>query len=158
MGLIRGTGPSIRSLYESGSAIEQMTARMLHEQGVRPGPGEIRSWQASMPVLANDLIEARLSNVEILVEQKLPLTSRRIDAVLAGVHPVTKKNSYVLVELKQWSEVELFEENPELVRIDAYGDRPVPAQLRHRKFKRLWHASSKQIPTYSNIYTLRAWA
>ena len=66
MGLIRGTGPSIRSLYESGSAIEQMTARMLHEHGARPGPGEIRSWQASMPVLANDLIEAGLSNVEIL--------------------------------------------------------------------------------------------
>ena len=129
MGLIRGTGPSISSLYESGSAIEQMTARMLHEHGVRPGPGEIRSWQASMPVLANDLIEAGLSNVEILVEQKLPLTSRRIDAVLTGVHPQTGKNSYVLVELKQWSEAELFEENPELVRIDAYGNRPVPHPL-----------------------------
>ncbi len=129
MGLIRGTGPSIRSLYESGSAIEQMTARMLHEHGVRPGPGEIRSWQASMPVLANDLIEAGLSNVEILVEQKLPLTSRRIDAVLAGVHPVSKKNSYVLIELKQWSEADLYEENPELVIIDAYGGRPVSHPL-----------------------------
>lgn len=129
MGLIRGTGPSIRSLYESGSAIEQMTARMLHDHGVRPSPGEIRSWQASMPVLANDLIEAGLSNVEILVEQKLPLTSRRIDAVLAGVHPVTKKNSYVLIELKQWSGADLYEENPELVHIDAYGGRPVPHPL-----------------------------
>ncbi len=57
MGLIRGTGPSIRSLYESGSAIEQMTARMLHEHGARPGPGEVRSWQASMPVIANELIK-----------------------------------------------------------------------------------------------------
>jgi len=129
VGLIRGKGPSIRSLYESGSAIEQMTARMLHEHGVRPGPGEIRSWQASMPVLANDLIEAGLSNVEILVEQKLPLTSRRIDAVLAGVHPVTKKNSYVLIELKQWSEADLYEENPELVQIEAYGGRPVSHPL-----------------------------
>jgi len=129
VGLIRGTGPSIRSLYESGSAIEQMTARMLHEHGVRPGPGEIRSWQASMPVLANDLIEAGLSNVEILVEQKLPLTSRRIDAVLAGVHPVTQKNSYVLIELKQWSQADLYEENPELVLIDAYGGRPVSHPL-----------------------------
>jgi hypothetical protein len=43
VGLIRGTGPSIRSLYESGSAIEQMTARMLHEHGARPSRGEIRS-------------------------------------------------------------------------------------------------------------------
>ncbi len=78
-----------------------------------------------MPVLANDLIEAGLSNVEILVEQKLPLTSRRINAVLAGVHPVTKKNSYVLIELKQWSEADLYEENQELVLIGAYGGRPV---------------------------------
>ena len=129
MSLIRGSGSSIRALCESGSAIEQMTARMLHEHGARPNPGEIRSWNASLPILANDLIEAGLENVEMLVEQKLPLTSRRVDAVLAGVHPVTGKNSYVLVELKQWSEADLFEENSELVHINAYGNRPVSHPL-----------------------------
>ena len=129
MGLIRVTGPSIRSLYESGSAIEQMTARMLHEHGARLSPGEVRSWQVSMPVLANDLTEAGLSNIEILVEQKLPLTRRRIEAVLAGVHPVTKKNSYWLIELKQWNEPDLYEENQKLVLIDAYGGRPVSHPL-----------------------------
>lgn len=67
-----------------------MTARMLHKHGVRPSPGEICSGQASMPVLANDFIEAGLSNVEILVEQKRSVTSRRNYAVLVGVHRVTR--------------------------------------------------------------------
>lgn len=106
-----------------------MTARMLHEHGARPHPGELRSWKASLPILANDLVDAGLGNIEMLIEQRLPLTSRRIDAVLAGVHPKSGKNSYVFVELKQWSGAELFEDNPELIRIDAYGNRPVAHPL-----------------------------
>lgn len=106
-----------------------MTARMLHEHGARPHPGELRSWKASLPILANDLVDAGLGNIEMLIEQRLPLTSRRIDVVLAGVHPKSGKNSYVFVELKQWSGAELFEDNPELIRIDAYGNRPVAHPL-----------------------------
>jgi len=36
VGLIRGTGPTIRSLYESGSAIERMTARILLQLALFP--------------------------------------------------------------------------------------------------------------------------
>ncbi|MDD2858522.1 MAG: DUF2075 domain-containing protein [Candidatus Nanopelagicales bacterium] len=78
-----------------------------------------------MPILVNDLVSAGLGEVEILVEHQLPLTSRRVDAVLAGQHPVTGRSSYVLVELKQWSGAEVYESDPRLVTIDAYGPRPV---------------------------------
>ncbi len=57
---------------------------------------------ASLPALARDLRDAGLENVEVLLEHKLPLTSKRVDAVLAGVHPKTGRPSFVVVELKQW--------------------------------------------------------
>jgi hypothetical protein len=105
--------------------VEQMIAKMLATTGHRPSEGEIRSWNASLPVLVNDLINAGLGHVEVLCEQQLPLTSKRVDAVLAGAHPRTGTPSYVVIELKQWSHAELYENDPNLVVIDAYGGRPV---------------------------------
>lgn len=125
MVLLRQSAIGLRSLFESQSAVEQMMARMLATTGRRPSPGEVRSWNASLPVLTNDLIAAGLGDVEVLVEHQLPLTSRRVDAVLAGQHPITKRPSYVLVELKQWSAAYKFEQDPSLVLIDNYGRQPV---------------------------------
>ena len=104
-------------------------ATMLATTGHRASSGEIRSWNASLPILANDLISAGLGKVEILVEHQLPLTSKRVDAVLAGVHPKSGEPSFVVVELKQWSSAEIFEDDPRLVLIDAYGPRPVAHPL-----------------------------
>jgi hypothetical protein len=76
-------------------------------------------------VLGRDLLDAGLGRVEVLLEHQLPLTSKRVDAILAGFHPVTGDPSYVLVELKQWSEAHAFEEQRELVQVPAYGSHPV---------------------------------
>ena len=112
------------------SAIEQALARKLEEQflfamGHRPSAGEVRSWSASLPVLAQDLCDAGLQQVEVLVEHRLPLSSKRVDAVVAGVHPTTGRPSYVVVELKQWTHAHPVPDADDLVRLDAYGDRPV---------------------------------
>lgn len=125
MVLLRQSASGLRSMLESPSAVEQMIARMLATTGRRPSAGEVRSWNASLPVLANDLVTAGLGGVEVLVEHQLPLTSRRVDAVIAGVHPQTRRPSYVLVELKQWSAAHSLDGDTTLVRVDAYGDRPV---------------------------------
>ena len=103
---------------------ELIFEQMLHQAGVRAGPGERRSWERSVPVLARDLVEAGLGQVEVLLEHRLPLSSRRVDAILAGRHPATGMASYVIVELKQWSGAELFEDDPSLVLIDGYGRHP----------------------------------
>ena len=100
-------------------------SKMLATTGRRPSAGEVRSWNASLPTLTNDLISCGLGNIEILVEHQLPLSSKRVDAVLAGQHPKTGRPSYVLVELKQWSHADLYEDNPNMVMIDAYGPRPL---------------------------------
>jgi uncharacterized protein len=122
--LIRRSAASLAALASSGSMAELMFAEILHSSGTRPSPAEARSWDRSIPVLANDLVEAGLGNVEVLLEHKLPLCSRRVDAILTGRHPVTGAASYVVVELKQWSGADLYEDDPNLVVIDGYGHHP----------------------------------
>src|ERR1700761_9407378 len=84
-----------------------------------PSQSEQKSWQRSLPVLAQDLVEAGLGNVEMLIEYQLPLTSRRADVVLAGVDRRTGADAYVIVELKQWSQAELYEDSERLVVVEG---------------------------------------
>lgn len=112
------------------SAVEHRLADLLAEQmtirgGRRPSAGEYRSWQRSLPALRADLLAAGLDDVEMLVEYQLPLSSKRADVVLAGRHPVTGGPSYVVVELKQWSSAQAFEDSDSLVQVEQYGHRPV---------------------------------
>jgi hypothetical protein len=87
--------------------------------GRSPSESERKSWRRSLPVLVRDLIEAGLGNVEMLIEYQLPLTSRRADVVLAGVDRRTGSDAYVVVELKQWSQAELFEDSERLVVVEG---------------------------------------
>ncbi len=102
----------------------RLDEQMHFQSGHHAGTSEIRSWERSLPVLAHDLIEAGLDKVEVLVEHALPLSSKRIDVVLAGQHPRTGGASYVVVELKQWSRAAPWEDDPQLVIVDGYGARP----------------------------------
>jgi hypothetical protein len=125
MALLRLSPSQLLQPAETESVVERLLAQMLFHSGRRPSPGEANSWRASLPVLARELVDAGLPHVEMLIEHQLPLTSRRVDVVLAGYHPGTGDPSYVLVELKQWSHATVFEDEPELVLVDAYGSRPV---------------------------------
>jgi hypothetical protein len=87
--------------------------------GRSPSESERKSWRRSLPVLVRDLIEAGLGNVEMLIEYQLPLTSKRADVVLAGVDRRTGGDAYVVVELKQWSQAELFEDSERLVVVEG---------------------------------------
>lgn len=113
---------SAASLSTYGSSLEEELGKLISEH-VRhtfkytPGPAEVRSWERSVPTLANDLVDAGLGDVEMLIEYKLPMCSKRADVVLAGHHPETDEPSYVVVELKQWSEAESWEDDPTMVLV-----------------------------------------
>lgn len=112
------------------SAVEHHFANLIAEQmtyrtGRKPSASEYRSWQRSIPALHADLVAAGLHDVEMLFEYQLPLTSKRADVVLVGQHPQTGGPSYLVVELKQWSHAERFEDSDSLIRIEQYGQRPV---------------------------------
>lgn len=104
------------------SELEEQLGELISEHlrfttGRSASPSEVRSWNRSLPVLASDLVDAGLGDVEMLVEYRLPLSGKRVDVVLAGHHPETNDHSYVVVELKQWSEAESWEEDPKMVLV-----------------------------------------
>ncbi|AGS72852.1 DUF2075 domain-containing protein [Streptomyces collinus] len=119
--LFRESAQTIAERALDSSLYLHLTEQFAHMHGYRPSAAEVRSWERSIPALAAALNDAGLGEVEIMLEYALPLNSKRADAVLAGVHPVTGEPSYVVVELKQWSQAEPDEDDPALCRIDAYA-------------------------------------
>ncbi|MFI7534908.1 DNA/RNA helicase domain-containing protein [Streptosporangium sp. NPDC049376] len=110
---------------KDGSAVSKLIAAELSApQNTGPSSAETESLQSGLAILSRDLIEAGLGDVEMLVEFKLPLTSKRADVILAGIDPRTGEDAYVIVELKQWSQAELYEGDPNLVVASTENDQP----------------------------------
>lgn len=105
-----------------GQLAELLSENFLHRHGHKPHVSEVRSWERSIPALTHALVEAGLGEVEMLLEYGLPLTSKRADVILAGVHPASGEPSYVVVELKQWSEAHPEEDDPLRCRVASYRD------------------------------------
>ncbi|WP_345042440.1 DUF2075 domain-containing protein [Streptomyces sannanensis] len=135
--LFRESAKSVAAKALDTSLFLHLTEQFVHMHGYRPGPSEVRSWERSIPVLTSALNEAGLGEVEVLLEYSLPLNSKRADAVLAGVHPVTGEPSYVVVELKQWSQAAPDEDDPALCHVDAYTHpvlNPIEQVRRYRQY------------------------
>ncbi|MGI5403768.1 DNA/RNA helicase domain-containing protein [Streptomyces sp. CA-135486] len=119
--LFRASAATVAVMAHDGSLFLTMTDKFARMHGHNPGASEARSWERSIPALAAALNDAGLGQVEMILEYGLPLNSKRADAVLAGVHPRTGEPSYVVVELKQWSQATPDEEDPTLCYVDAYS-------------------------------------
>lgn len=100
-----------------------ITDQYLRHCGAKPNKGEIRSWERSIPMLVQDLADVGLDGVELMIEHRLPLTAKRADVILAGIGH-GGEDRYVIVELKQWSSAELFEDDPNLVLVPGMRGGP----------------------------------
>ncbi|MCY7289872.1 MAG: ATP-binding protein, partial [Cryobacterium sp.] len=127
MPLYRDSVAGVRSQIVASTLVPTMSEQFAFAYGHRPSPAEVRSWERSLSVLANDLHDAGLDQVEILLEYRLPLTSRRVDALLCGVNPRTSDSSYVVVELKQGSRATPVDGTDDVVLDDGRGRRLHPA-------------------------------
>jgi hypothetical protein len=126
MSAFRRSAAGLLQLANAGT-LPDLIAEQLWKTGHGVSPAERRSWSRSLAVLARDLADAELHDVEVLVEYQLPLTTKRVDAVLAGVHPRTGEDSFVVVELKQWSYATAYEDSPTLMAVEhAAGPRLHP--------------------------------
>jgi uncharacterized protein len=117
--LVRDTASSLLARAEAKElhGLLEQQARIRFDAAT--GRSELRSWEMSLPPFLADLQEAGLGHVEVLLEHKLPYSPKRVDALLCGVHPKTRKPSYVLVELKQWTNAESI--GDDLVHVPHYG-------------------------------------
>jgi DUF2075 family protein len=126
MSAFRASAAGLLRLSLSGTLADRL-AEQVWMSGNGVSPAERRSWSRSLAVLAQDLDEAGLAEVEVLVEYQLPLTSRRVDVVVAGTDPRTGEDAFVVVELKQWSYATSFEDSDRLVAAEhAHGPRLHP--------------------------------
>src|SRR3954462_9583132 len=123
--LLRPSAAGLADLARAGRLGSTLATQMAHRMNRNASASEVRSWDASLAALANDLEQADLGGVEVLVEYQLPLSSKRVDVILAGEHPRRGGQAYVVVELKQWTQASLFEDQPELVVQPMYGPRPI---------------------------------
>ncbi|MDG4781955.1 DUF2075 domain-containing protein [Micromonospora sp. WMMD961] len=114
MSAFRTSATGLLRLVDNGTLAD----RIVEQIGRNVSPAERRAWSRSLEVLGQDLADAGLGQVEMLVEYQLPLTNKRVDVVLAGVDPRTSHDSYVVVELKQWSYVESYEASDTLVAVE----------------------------------------
>lgn len=117
MSAYRTSAAGLLRLAADGSLADRV-AEHVWMSGHAVGTPERTSWSRSLPVLAQDLVDAGLDQVEILVEYRLPLHNKRADAVLAGVDPRTGGDSFVVIELKQWSQARSYDSSPTLVRVE----------------------------------------
>ncbi len=117
MSAYRGSVASLVTLADRDILADRV-AEQLRMTGTGVSAAEHRSWSRSLTALTHDLMDAGLGQVEMLIEYKLPLTSKRADVVLAGQHPQTGADSFLVVELKQWSAAQTFDDAENLVTVD----------------------------------------
>ena len=79
--------------------------------GGSTSPSEIASWRNSMMYMSNVLEDQDIpDDTGVAIEYKIPPTSKRIDILLTGKNE-QQRHTIVIVELKQWSEVEVTDQD-----------------------------------------------
>lgn len=92
---------------------------MMHR---RSSKSEQRSWQNSLTFMYMALNDQAIpDDAGIAVEYRIPQTSMRVDFIISG-YDENKNNNVIIIELKQWSEIQAIEGNDALVRVPAYHD------------------------------------
>lgn len=126
MSLYRGSVSGVRSQITADKLVSPLTEQFFYEFGYHPSKAEVLSWERSLGVLVSDLEDAGLDDAEMLIEYRLPLTSKRADVVVCGHNPKTGEPSYVVVELKQWTKASMVDGTDDVVYLDGVGERLHP--------------------------------
>lgn len=93
--------------------------KKLKEAGIPDTESQYNSYQNSMPYMQMVLSDREIDDdVDVAIEYQIPLTSRRVDFIIAGENDFAK-NNVVIVELKQWSHVDKTEMN-NVIELETY--------------------------------------
>ena len=94
------------------SELKNLIYEKMH-RGVRDS--ESNSWENSMQYMYKVLNDGEIpSNSGVAIEYNIPNTNKRIDFILSGLNHNNKGNT-VVIELKQWSDINLVEGKDALV-------------------------------------------
>ncbi len=85
---------------------DKITSLFKLKFGRRVGPSETQSWRNSLMYMSNILEDQEIpTDSHVAIEYKIPNTNNRIDFILSGQNAY-RQNTVVIVELKQWTEIE----------------------------------------------------
>lgn len=118
----------VRAQITANTLVPTLIEQHFFEYGYHASKAEVRSWERSVAVLVGDLEDAGLQQAELLLEYRLPLTSKRADVVICGVHPKTGESSYVVVELKQWTSAAMLDGAEDVVLYEGDRERLHPIE------------------------------
>jgi len=116
MQFLRTTGRGLADLVSGGTLRERVGHAFAEQLGYSAPEAEARSWERSLAALSSVLGETRLGDIEVLVEFQLPLSAKRIDALLIGHRPDGRLGALV-VENKQWTAGEIEDVEARTVRV-----------------------------------------
>lgn len=92
--------------------LQDRVAERIHEEFQRrlrrrASPSEVDSWRNSLLYMRAVLEDIAIpADCGVAIEYQLPQSSKRIDVLISGLGPAGRE-ALVIVELKQWSQVEL---------------------------------------------------
>ena len=123
--LFAGPTPEFLCHSEQNRIAETLRTAFFEQFGFNPSSSEQRSWRNSLRALEGAVRMGGFTDHGLLLEYQLPLSSRRLDAMITGGAPRESdqagESSAVIVELKQWDDVEP-SDVPECVGV-RYGGR-----------------------------------
>jgi len=91
------------SSSEEGTVISEVISECMYKYNIHVGDSEPASWAKSLPALAQVLNKYGIpKEAEIAIEYNIKGNKKRIDALICGINS-EKRESAVVIELKQWS-------------------------------------------------------
>jgi DUF2075 family protein len=103
--LYSGVTPDFVADATRNRIAEKLKTAFFNHFRYEPSPSEVSSWQNSLRAMSDVIEVASLDDHGIVVELQLPLSSKRLDCLLTG-HDGGSRSQAVVVELKQWTQVE----------------------------------------------------
>lgn len=104
--LYQGTAKEFVEIADTNQIVPKLEADFKEKLGRKIPQAEISAYQNSLPYIARVIYRSGIADdCGVLVEYIIPLTSNRIDIVIAGEDDDGNKN-FIVVELKQWQSAE----------------------------------------------------
>ncbi|MGW2558683.1 DUF2075 domain-containing protein [Streptomyces sp. NPDC001514] len=128
--LLQLSARHLLQLHARNRLLPHMAARWMHFKGTDASDTEKAAWKESLVRLAEELVEAGHGEVHMFVECQPDGVAAPADVILVGVHPETRHDSLLVVELKRWSSVGR-SDKPEKVEVPGMEPKKHPsAQVR----------------------------
>lgn len=111
---------TLSQFYKNLSHIPDLLAGNEHIETFRKS-SQYRAWENSLRFLSIEFLMSQIKeDCGVLIEYKLPATTRRVDFIVTG-YDSKGRPGFVIIELKQWSDAQAVKDKPGVVIANVSG-------------------------------------